>query len=336
MKGIIACLKRLRPAVVCLQEVTPRLLEMLLADPQLAELYDSSAALFSSDCHYGALTLVASRLKPRFSSHPLQSEMGRQLVVARWDGGDEEGGGMVVGNVHLESMDNQPTRQQQLNDCHRLLVGDSDYDSNGFPVLLVGDFNFCSLRNFKLPLGAKQDAGLDNDCLAHCLPDFEDVWLKLADSVFQRPCTPPSPQSPSARCFSSPNSAFRKPSPRTPSPGVTVSPTVSTPKFSGESGDETWTGSEGFSYDSELNGLLGHKQQRMRYDRIMYRSPRSTDSTGLSWTPCRMRLLGTQPLDPGLVFTTRSSGLQVLRGLWPSDHFGLSLTFALERPISTP
>lgn len=65
----------------------------------------------------------------------------------------------------------------------------------------------------------------------------------------------------------------------------------------------------GYTYDSMRNGMINHKNERARYDRIMLRSS--------SWHPISIELIGEHPID--------SSNL-----VWPSDHFGLLGTFSNE------
>jgi hypothetical protein len=68
----------------------------------------------------------------------------------------------------------------------------------------------------------------------------------------------------------------------------------------------------------------------MRYDRIMLSSSFfSPFFTAWRAEDMRMHLMGTEPLDAHQLLTTRSSGRRVVRGLWPSDHFGLCLSLTL-------
>jgi endonuclease/exonuclease/phosphatase family metal-dependent hydrolase len=70
-----------------------------------------------------------------------------------------------IGNVHLESLNNARTREEQLGICDTILPSGKS--------ILVGDFNFCSERNYdgSLPL--------ENDCLSRTMPSYEDLWRKL-------------------------------------------------------------------------------------------------------------------------------------------------------------
>jgi len=67
---------------------------------------------------------------------------------------------------------------------------------------------------------------------------------------------------------------------------------------------------KGYTYDSVDNTMI-KQYERMRYDRILFKSKR------LSWDATGICLLGTERLDPSKV-----GGAVV----YPSDHFGLILT----------
>ena len=95
--------------------------------------------------------------------------------------------------LNLESLSTQPTRVEQLRQTARVLAG---------PSLLVGDFNFCSRRNWSADYSAPEHgthargstgdfAGvlgwlsrsaapepLDNDALTQQLPEHTDVWAR--------------------------------------------------------------------------------------------------------------------------------------------------------------
>lgn len=118
------------------------------------------------------MTLVAPGTIPLFKFHDLPTNMARRLLVV-------ELGSLAIGTVHLESLANHIIREKQLQVCAKTLAS--------FPnVLLVGDFNFDSERNY-----VPSDAPLENKALAKFMPDFADVWPDLRtergftyDSVF--------------------------------------------------------------------------------------------------------------------------------------------------------
>uniref|UniRef100_A0A6B2LBW6 Endonuclease/exonuclease/phosphatase domain-containing protein n=1 Tax=Arcella intermedia TaxID=1963864 RepID=A0A6B2LBW6_9EUKA len=70
------------------------------------------------------------------------------------------------------------------------------------------------------------------------------------------------------------------------------------------------TTDKGYTYDSLKNNMIKN-YERMRYDRIMYKSNKKV------WQPSGISLLGTQTIDPAKVGGTL---------VYPSDHFGLIVT----------
>ena len=87
---------------------------------------------------YGVLTLVKKALRPRFSVVGLPGRMARTLLCAAVEA---HGAALAVGNVHLESLGNQRTREAQLRVAAEALAGGGD-------ALLGGDFNFGADRNW--------------------------------------------------------------------------------------------------------------------------------------------------------------------------------------------
>lgn len=159
--------------VVCLQEVTPRFVELLLSQPWACERY----AFSTTDCSvppwesntlaggvspYGVLMLVAKEFCPAFFVLPLPTDMDRTLLFAdiRPDGeaaaeseaavaGAEPGGvplNMLIGTVHLESLAARSTRAEQLGVCAAALKEWAPWGTR--PSILAGDFNFDSRRNW--------------------------------------------------------------------------------------------------------------------------------------------------------------------------------------------
>lgn len=352
MESIIATLKSLRPrvSVACLQEVTPKMVDLIHKDVDLCHRFNLSCDHLGEDNgigSYGVLTLVDKSLNCSFTIVPMPSDMDRQLVIAHCNShsqGARDGDhtSIAVGNIHLESKDNHPTRERQLAACHAALGA---YDTA--TCVLAGDFNFCSTRNYQASRvrGRQEESKevLNNDSLATYLPGYVDVWLQLhtQDGQTQKQeeekeggntrtidITPSAPASPKATLggrtvYSSPvmiagnNSAGLLGTPET---GVAEN---NTSGGSGGGGGAV----EGYTYDSEWNGLVAYKHERMRYDRIMLRSAvlsEGGEESGGEWVASGMRLLGTEPIDAHLLLTTRGSGIDIVRGLWPSDHFGLS------------
>lgn len=123
--------ERLEADVLCLQEVTPRYLQLLKNDPWVQRTYCFSTRVING---YGALTLT--RFEPtRVDTHPLVTVMGRALVVVQGRVGAHT---VCVGNVHLESLSaHSATRVKQLRAIFPLLDADSSATA-----LLCGDLNY--------------------------------------------------------------------------------------------------------------------------------------------------------------------------------------------------
>ena len=144
--ALLVDLERRKPDVICLQEVTKELLDVLLETKWVRSAYTvSDLELFQT---YDVAIL--SRLPIRkLSTLPLPTQMGRRLLVV------ELACGLTIGTVHLESMkqSTQP-RASQL----RLIQ----------PALAeLGDAVLCGDMNFQ-PTDEIETAALD--------PAFLDVW----------------------------------------------------------------------------------------------------------------------------------------------------------------
>jgi endonuclease/exonuclease/phosphatase family metal-dependent hydrolase len=147
--ALFAELARRQPDVVALQEVTPELLEPLLAEPWLRDGWQISTRNVE---HYDVVILSRQPIR-RMSRIDLPSSMGRNLVIA------ELACGLSIATVHLESTDVEaPARVAQLAIIQPALL------EHHPDVLFVGDMNFP-------PSAARETAALD--------PRFVDVWPAL-------------------------------------------------------------------------------------------------------------------------------------------------------------
>ncbi|RYH20980.1 hypothetical protein EON65_21835 [archaeon] len=164
--GVIGIISSLNPDVVCLQEVTTSFIR-LLKDSSLPSIYSISDNLTGSTIiPYGTLTLVKTELLATFRFVDFPSRMYRKLLTAEIP---HPHGKIVVGNVHLESLSNHPTREAQLQICQKVF--------QPYPFfVLVGDFNFCSYRNY-----CPESSVLENDSLQRILPGSHDMWLDIHD-----------------------------------------------------------------------------------------------------------------------------------------------------------
>jgi len=175
--------------IIAFQEVTPRCFEYLASDPWFNSTFTLSAKSPRDVSPYGCLLAVQSHLAAAFSCEPLPTRMERQLVRADLTLPDVKGH-VQVATVHLESLSNRQTREQQLANIAGVLEGQ--------PSILVGDFNFCSRREWSRRYRRDSDGvpsallrwekrggsppattGLENDSLNTLLPDHIDLWLAL-------------------------------------------------------------------------------------------------------------------------------------------------------------
>lgn len=123
------------PDVICLQEVTKSFMTWLFARPSASWLRnytcsdDREGRTLGS---YGVLTLAKRHLSPEFHFFDFESRMGRRLLVTDVT---FRGTTVGIGNVHLESLNNERLRVKQLAVSFRTLKKRSH-------SILCGDFNF--------------------------------------------------------------------------------------------------------------------------------------------------------------------------------------------------
>jgi endonuclease/exonuclease/phosphatase family metal-dependent hydrolase len=149
--------------VVCFQEVTPLFMSILSRNDLITLKYSFSK--FDYDFTYGSITLVKKKFNATYVTLPFPSKQGRHLLISNIEIYNES---IFVANVHLESLDNHIIREQQMKIMNEIL------QKRKFAII-VGDFNFCSYRNFV----DIADRPLENDSIQICLPDYLDVWTTL-------------------------------------------------------------------------------------------------------------------------------------------------------------
>ena len=176
---ILQYIRNHKPDVVCLQEVTNKFINQLRIDYSdiLSEYCFSDSNVDSATViPYGVATLCKRELFPTFSFEYFPTKMYRKLLVTEFMIGKVP---FKIGTVHLESLNNQATREQQLKVCSKRF---EDVEDNTFSII-CGDFNFCSYRNFDMPSSQSilRTLRLDNACLSEILPDFLDLWPELHD-----------------------------------------------------------------------------------------------------------------------------------------------------------
>ena len=238
MRHILKTTVNIFPDIACYQEVIPEFAAMVRSDPVITEHYQVSPFNASS---YGVLTIVKNIHRPVFEIFELPTEMDRELLRTTCI---INGNKFVVGNVHLESLNYQKVRERQLEICNDML---SEFEM----AALVGDFNFCSERNFD----DIADRPLHNECLSRTISDFVDTWPFLAQrgGVSVLPSIGLAP-------------------PR-PLPSRTLIDTIDPPDAmstpdKGSLRRRAQVDIDGCTFDSTVNGMLT-KYERMRYDRIM-------------------------------------------------------------------
>ena len=124
--AIFAILRASDADVICLQEVLPNFIHLLRAQPWLA-LYELSGDEESVE-PYGVLMLCKRSLAPLFCFHELPTRMARKLLTAQLTvpvlpedtaktvpvlpeaTSHASTSTLMVGTVHLESLDNHPVR----------------------------------------------------------------------------------------------------------------------------------------------------------------------------------------------------------------------------------
>ena len=287
--------------VLCLQEVTRRFEVALLASgsPLLAT-HEWHGPDFSSH-RYGTAALVRRALRPVFSRTLLHSDMGRDLLVVRLPVP-----AVLVGVVHLESLDNADVRKQQLEEIAGQL--------GGVPSLLVGDFNFDSRRNFSELLRERRRLAGEAEEEEE-KPPVQPIPFALGDSSPLRIHKPEARPAPTLE-----NLALARVLPGF----VDMWPFLR--------GDDP-----GFTMDSTRNGNLD-KHEQMRYDRVLFQLPPP-------WRACAIELVGVEPFAPpgaaggsggggggGGAAAFASPERRPPPAVWPSDHFGLLATFAAPPP----
>jgi endonuclease/exonuclease/phosphatase family metal-dependent hydrolase len=170
MESIISIILSNQPDIVCLQEVVPDfdyILNSSSYSNNILQHYNCSP--FSNvNAGYGVITLSKKSITVNHEFINLPSSMNRQLLITSFQ---INGCWFAVGNVHLESLHNHKTRELQMQVANKELL---KYSS----AILVGDFNFCSERNYNI-----NTTPLENNSLASCLPGYIDIWSHLHPHV---------------------------------------------------------------------------------------------------------------------------------------------------------
>jgi exonuclease III len=301
MAYITETIKNYKPDVVCFQEVLPEYArELTQLMTRTEEGYASSDdGTGSSVGYYGTLMLVRRSHFPTFTrtSFGEYTSMDRDLLSA--DLGAMSKNPLVVGTVHLESLNSHPYRVKQMRCCYEKLCQSRPHTS----AILCGDFNFCSYAQFtdwqpqpSMPSFGRprkvrrsifhnddddDDDGdesaqqqlrvLDNDDLERELPGFVDLWpaLRPEHSPHQQPHQ------------------------------------------------------HGYTFDSDNNSNI-HEHLRMRLDRVLLRnvfsstnnpptsitssssSSKNNQNNSAGWRAVSIDMVGTKPIPDGIVTESES------------------------------
>eukprot|EP00002_Diphylleia_rotans_P019790 TRINITY_DN3821_c0_g1_i1.p1 TRINITY_DN3821_c0_g1~~TRINITY_DN3821_c0_g1_i1.p1 ORF type:complete len:294 (+),score=60.33 TRINITY_DN3821_c0_g1_i1:72-953(+) len=160
--ALFALLRTLEADVICLQEATRAFVVHLTQDEWIMKHYAmSDAGRGDSVVPYGVLTLT--RFPCRFETVAFPTQMGRLLLCTELVINKEK---IAIGNVHFESLSNAQLRKEQYTIAHKKL---SSYHT----ALLMGDFNFCSERNYS------SLEPTENIAFAAHYKDYIDLWPAL-------------------------------------------------------------------------------------------------------------------------------------------------------------
>lgn len=232
---IINQVKKLKPDVLCFQEVVPQTAELLKL--QLGTDYDFNK---NSVDPYGCLIFSLKDHFAVFHETKMHSNMGRCLITASinftaWDdltNTKSINRSICICTSHFESLNFHSIREEQLAVANNNM---KDFDN----AILCGDFNFCSYWNFNTMQSrgvSDAKAGLENDSLSVFLPEYDDLWPLLV-------CPEPAEE------------AGESPQDATDSVDASVSPRLIEKV-------------KGFTFDSTINTMLTSYEQ-MRYDRVL-------------------------------------------------------------------
>eukprot|EP01064_Diplonema_japonicum_P018315 TRINITY_DN2700_c0_g2_i2.p1 TRINITY_DN2700_c0_g2~~TRINITY_DN2700_c0_g2_i2.p1 ORF type:complete len:326 (+),score=54.30 TRINITY_DN2700_c0_g2_i2:29-1006(+) len=161
--AIIKILRETTADVVCLQEVTPSSWGILVNNPFIRSTFYAADPHAEHLGHYGVAILSRYPIESAGSWPFENTSMGRSLLEIVISVKGEK---IRIGCVHLESLNNPGRRRDQLLLCTKIL-------ENGFSgkgMILCGDFNFDSKRNFN-PAATP----LENDIL-RSIPSWKDTW----------------------------------------------------------------------------------------------------------------------------------------------------------------
>jgi endonuclease/exonuclease/phosphatase family metal-dependent hydrolase len=326
-KLIMKELMKRQPDVACFQEVLPLFASMLAKSKKVRFMYSISP--YEPGHGYGNITLVKHEHKPSYRIVQFPTMQGRKLLLAYLNIYSNTVQPLIVGNVHLESLDRQATREAQLDVCRSQL-------KSGRSVL-VGDFNISAddaqyRQRAKLQaqrqldqtqlgysvavedtIGFEPDdtdgAVCENDCLARSLPGFIDAWhqqVPVMHALLQLRREELSTQTRQAAQALSPDSV---------SVGATDAQKAVDDEDLYHTIDEL-----GYTFDEAVNNMSNKTRiERKRIDRVLASLEDGRFEFG------NIMRIGTS------IYSTSAGGKVKL--IYPSDHFGLLCTYVMHCPL---
>eukprot|EP01041_Mallomonas_annulata_P009985 gene9984-20763_t len=149
MKGISNIIQHEKPNIICLQEVTQLIYQILSREPWWS---GYSCSLDIDKLAYAGqyfVLLFTNLPNPTFKTRPYQiSEMGRDLVTVTCPLQH-----LIIGTTHLESPTpprfNEKERMHQIKQAFTWL--EAETASNDYDILMAGDLNWCEYRTGKQP-----------------------------------------------------------------------------------------------------------------------------------------------------------------------------------------
>ena len=156
--------------VVCLQEVTPKVLHRLAAHRDVRAHFSMTDSGHGETiaAGYGVVMMVRVTLPaPTISRVVIPSTMGRDALVATFAASPADASASAstaaVATVHLESLNSTPTRTAQLKVIHAHLARHAT-------AVLTGDFNISATGPYGRPA--------EHAALATVFPAYSDIWVE--------------------------------------------------------------------------------------------------------------------------------------------------------------
>ena len=260
-ESILQICLQYEPDIICFQECTRGFINNHLINCfEIWDTYDcSDIGDGSSVGSYGVLMLTKKYLNVTFIIQDMNSRMDRKFLMCKFNMKGED---MIVGTVHLESLNNHDIREKQLEICHNSC-------KNVKHSIICGDFNFCSYRNFN----PKKEI-LENRCLRNICNDYIDIWddLIIKPYMYQLKASIPDTNNcnrsnPTPNTSTNTNSIYNMHNKLTDDDINTMPLSI-----------------RGYTFDSEVNNNIANCE-RFRLDRFLYKTQGAgSNSTGANNT----------------------------------------------------